>query len=145
MNAPQKVSPFWNFFNEKAFGKKSRPKIIYSQRKSLNANDKAYYCRVVKHLRMARSNECAPAGVPILKFFSRGADASINDGPVLIVSNTRTENLQIRFNTSLASCVSIENTYAPLLVIWSCKSKSKCKSIFFIIIFASNYNWWLEA
>ena len=42
----------------------------------------------------------------------------MNDGPVLIVFNTRTDNLKIRFNASLASCVSIENTYAPLLVLF---------------------------
>ena len=66
---------------------------------------------------MARSNECAPEGVPILIFFSRGADASMNDGSVLKVSNTGTENWKIRFNPSLASCVSIEGSHAPLLVI----------------------------
>ena len=61
---------FENIFNEKAFGKKSRPKITSSPRKSLNANEKAYYCRVVKNKKMVRSNECAPTGVPILKYFS---------------------------------------------------------------------------
>ena len=54
----------------KSLWKKSRPQIAYSQRKSLNANDKAYLCHVVKHLRMVRSNECTPEGVPIMKFFS---------------------------------------------------------------------------
>ena len=40
----------WNFFfNERAFGNKTRPKIISSQRESLNAFEEAYYCRVVKH------------------------------------------------------------------------------------------------
>ena len=66
---------------------------------------------------MVRSNECAPKGVPILNFFSRGADASMNDGSVLKVSNTGTDNWKIRFNASLASCVSIESTHAPLLVL----------------------------
>ena len=65
---------------------------------------------------MARSNECAPEGVPILIFFSRGADASMNDGSVLKVSNTGTDNGKIRFNASLASCVSIESTHATILV-----------------------------
>ena len=51
-------------------------------------------------------------------FFSRGADASMNDGSVLKVSNTGTDNGKIRFNASLASCVSIESTHAPLLVIY---------------------------
>ena len=37
------------FFNEKAFGKKSRPKITSSHRESLYANEKAFYCCVVKH------------------------------------------------------------------------------------------------
>ena len=49
MNAPQQVPPFWNFFQWKNLRKKSRPKITSSQRKSLNANEKAYCCRVVKH------------------------------------------------------------------------------------------------
>ena len=40
---------FGFFFNEIAFGKESHPKITSSQRKSLNASEKAYYCRVVKH------------------------------------------------------------------------------------------------
>ena len=58
-----------------------------------------------------RPNRC-----PHFEIFSRGADASMNDGPVLIVINTRTDNWKIRFNASLASCASIENTHAPLLV-----------------------------
>ena len=40
----------------------------------------------------------------------------MNDGSVLKVSNTGTDNGKIRFNASLASCVSIESTHAPLLV-----------------------------
>ena len=35
----------------------------------------------------------------------------------IIVGNTRTDNWKIRFNASLASCVNIENTHAPLLVV----------------------------
>ena len=121
---------------------------------------------------MARSNECAPTDVPILKIFSMKKPSEKNLAPKLhqisekalmptkklitvvwssikrwrdqmnapqqvspfriffksgrrvnerwtniIVSNTRTDNWKIRFNASLASCVSIENTHAPLLVI----------------------------
>jgi len=62
---------------------KSRPKITSSQRKILNAHYKAYYCRVVKHLNMARSNECAPKGVPILKFFSMKKPSAKNPAPKL--------------------------------------------------------------
>ena len=40
----------------------------------------------------------------------------MNDGLVLKISNTGTDNWKIRFNASLASCVSIESTHAPLLV-----------------------------
>ena len=50
INAPQQVSPHFEFFfNEKAFGKKSRFRITSSQRESLNATEKAHYFRVVKH------------------------------------------------------------------------------------------------
>ena len=66
---PKRCPHFEIFFNEKALGKKSRPKITSCQRKSLNANEKAYYSRVVKHQKMARSNERATTGVPILNFF----------------------------------------------------------------------------
>ena len=67
----------------KSLWKKSRPQIAYSQRKSLNANDKAYLCRVVKHLKMVRSNECTPKGVPIMKFFSMKKPPAKNIAPKL--------------------------------------------------------------
>ena len=57
-----------------------------------------------------------PRRCPHFEFFSRDADGSMNDGSVLKVSNTGTDNWKIRFNALLASCVSIENTHAPLLV-----------------------------
>ena len=49
INTSQKVSPLWIFFQWKSFRQKSRPKITSSQRKSLNASEKAYCCRVVNH------------------------------------------------------------------------------------------------
>ena len=59
--------------------------------------------------------ECAPTGVPISIFFKSGR--RVNERRTnIIVSKTRTDNWKIRFNASLASCVSIENTHAPLLV-----------------------------
>ena len=76
-----KTTYFCNYC--KSLRKKSRPKITSNPRKILNANDKAYYCRVVKHLNMARSNECAPKGVPILKFFSMKKLSAKNPAPNL--------------------------------------------------------------
>ena len=81
-----------NKINEKAFGKKPRPKITSSQQKIINANDNAYYCRVVKHLDTARSNECAPKGVPILKIFSMKKPSSKNPAPKIISSQRSSHN-----------------------------------------------------
>ena len=65
---------------------------------------------------MTRSNECALTGVPFQIFFKSGrrVNERLTD---IIVSKTRTDNWKIRFNASLASCVSIENKHAPLLVL----------------------------
>ena len=74
MISPQRVFPLQNFFSKKAFAKKSRPKITSSQRKSLNANAKAYYCRVVKHqindyeIKWMLPNRCSHFEI----FFKRG-------------------------------------------------------------------------
>ena len=76
-----KTTYFCNYW--KSLRKKSRPKITSNPRKILNANDKAYYCRVVKHLNMARSNECPPKGVPILKIFSMKKPSVKNPAPKL--------------------------------------------------------------
>ena len=71
------------FFDEKAFGKKSRPKITSSQRKSLNANEKLIAVVWSNIKKIARSNECATTGVLILDFFSMKKPSAKNLAPKL--------------------------------------------------------------
>ena len=59
-----------------------------------------------------RPNRC-----PLFEFFFNSGRRVNERCTNIIVSNTRTDNWKIRFNASIASCVSIKNTHAPLLVL----------------------------
>ena len=109
MNSLLKVSPFWISFNEKTFEKNLSPKW-HDQRKSL-------LLPCFQALKDGDIKWILPKRCPHFNFFSREVDTSMNDGSALKVSNTGPANWKIRFNASLASCVSIESTHAPLLVL----------------------------
>ena len=72
------------------------------------ASEKAYYCRVVKHQKMARSNECAQTVVPILKFLSMKKPSAKNLSPKLHQVSEKalmpTKNLLLSCGQALKDC-----------------------------------------
>ena len=113
----QTVVPILKFLSmKKPSAKNLAPKLHQVSEKALMHPKKLITVVWLSIKRWRDQKECAPTGVPISIFFKSGR--RVNERRTnIIVSKTRTDNWKIRFNASLASCVSIENTHAPLLVI----------------------------
>ena len=112
---PNRCPHFEIFSMKKPSANNLAPKLHQVSEKALMHPKKLITVVWLSIKRWRDQKECAPTGVPISIFFKSGR--RVNERRTnIIVSKTRTDNWKIRFNASLASCVSIENTHAPLLV-----------------------------
>ena len=112
---PNRCPHFEIFSMKKPSANNLAPKLHQVSEKALMHPKKLITVVWLSIKRWRDQKECAPTGVPISIFFKSGRRVNERKNNI-IVSKTRTDNWKIRFNTSLASCVSIENAHAPLLV-----------------------------